>query len=249
MKNLYKIFRRALVRVLIKNPFDMAHYFCKGKGLEIGAMSAPYAFGAKCVVEYADIYDTNKLKKIIEKIPLPNLYRESYVPIKYQLKAPHYGLEMIASNFFDFVYSSHSLEHTPNPIWALVEQLRVIKTGGIIYAAIPNKNNTYDINRNSTPVEKLIQKYVDLVFEPTFDEALDVVVNTVGHPLYELHKSNAKMYAQQILIEKEGIHHFFVFDELNTLSMLLYVSKFSKATIEYFSASKDRDIQFALRKN
>jgi SAM-dependent methyltransferase len=249
MKNLWKIFRRTLVRALIKSPFDMAHYFCKGNGLEIGAMSAPYAFGNKCTVEYADIYDTNQLKKIIGKIPLPNLYQGSYVPIKYQLKAPHYGLEMIASNFFDFVYSSHSLEHTPNPIWALIEQLRVIKTGGIIYAAIPNKNYTYDINRNSTPVEKLIQKYVDLEFEHTFGEALDVVVNTVDHPLYKLHKANAKMYAQQILSEKEGIHHFFVFDEVNTLDMLLYISEISKATIEYFSASKGRDIQFALRKN
>jgi SAM-dependent methyltransferase len=248
MKSYWKIFRRALVRALIKSPFDLAHYFCKGKGLEIGAMSSPYAFGSGCVVKYADIYETNELKNIVGKIPLPNLYQGFYVPISYQLKPPRYGLEMIEPNSFDFVYSSHSLEHTPNPIWALIEQLRVVKPGGIVYAAIPNKSHTYDAKRTPTSVEKLTQKYLDLDFEHTFEEALDVVTNTIDHPLYELNKQNANVYAQQILDEKEGIHHFFVFDELNTLAMLIFVAKTTRATIEYFSAAEGRDIQFALRK-
>jgi hypothetical protein len=87
-----------------------------GNGLEVGAMSSPYPFGGRCVVEYADIHDETTLKNIIDKIPLPNLYRGKFVKATYQLKAPRYGLDMIKSNSLDFVFSSHSLEHTPNPI-------------------------------------------------------------------------------------------------------------------------------------
>ena len=116
LRSAWKKLRQSIARRLLKNPFDVAHYLCVGNGLEVGAMSSPYPFGGRCVVEYADIHDETTLKNIIDKIPLPNLYRGKFVKATYQLKAPRYGLDMIKSNSLDFVFSSHSLEHTPNPI-------------------------------------------------------------------------------------------------------------------------------------
>ena len=237
-----------MVRILIKSPFDLAYYFCKGNGLEIGALSSPYVFGRGCSVKYADIYEAKTLQHILSMIPIPSLYRGTFVTIDFLLKPPRFGLEMICSNSFDFVFSSHSLEHTPNPIWALTESLRVTKPAGVVYVIIPNKKYTYDARRLSTPIEKLIEKYERLDFSHSFEEALDVVLNTMSHPLYDQNKNKAAIYAQEILDKKEGIHHFYVFDERNTLEMLLFIAKTTCASVEYFAASKGRDIHFALRK-
>jgi predicted SAM-dependent methyltransferase len=54
------------------------------------------------------------------------------------------------SNDYDFVCSSHVLEHVTNPIKAITEWKRVIKNSGIIYCAVPDKRFTFDHNRKST---------------------------------------------------------------------------------------------------
>ena len=112
----------------------MAHYFCKGKGLEIGALCYPYLFNDDCKLQYADIFDNSELRRIVDEIPLENLYSKELVRIDYILKPPKYLFEDINSNTFNFVYSSHSLEHSPNPISALNDQIRITKPGGIIYS-------------------------------------------------------------------------------------------------------------------
>ena len=60
------------------------------------------------------------------------------VDVDYVLEPPKFLLNNVSDNTFDFVYSSHVLEHTPNPISSLNDQLRVTKAGGIVYVAMPN---------------------------------------------------------------------------------------------------------------
>ena len=60
---------------------------------------------------------------------------------------------------FDFVCSSHVLEHLVNPIKALYECKRVIKRGGIIYCGVPDKRFTFDHRRQRTPLSHLIDDY------------------------------------------------------------------------------------------
>ena len=226
----------------------MAHYFCKGSGLEVGAMCYPYLFNSDCKMKYADIFDNNELRRLYDEIPLENLYSEDLVRTDYVLKAPKYLFEVIESNTFDFVYSSHSLEHTPNPISALNDQIRITKPGGIIYSVIPNKKNTYDRLRKTTPPSILINKFEKNIYEHSIDEAIDVVKNTDSHAIYEPYKKNPLNFAKEIIRKKEGIHHFHTFDETNTLEILIYLVKKNSAYIEYFSGFQERDIHFALRK-
>jgi len=228
---------------------DMAHYFCKGNGLEVGALCYPYLFNDDCSVKYADIFENNKLRSILDDVPLDNLYQKKLVNVEFILKPPKFLLESISENTFDFVYSSHVIEHTPNPISALNDQLRVTKPGGMIYAVMPNKKNTYDRTRKVTPSDILINKFENSIFEHTIDEALDVVKNTDSHALYEPYKDNPLEYAKEIIKKKEGIHHFHTFDETNILEILIYLVKKNNAHIEYFSSLENRDIHFALRKN
>jgi len=77
---------------------DMAHYFCKGKGLEVGAMCYPYLFNSDCQLKYADIFENNELRRILNEIPLEKLYAEDLVQTDYLLKPPKYLFENIKND-------------------------------------------------------------------------------------------------------------------------------------------------------
>jgi SAM-dependent methyltransferase len=59
----------------------------------------------------------------------------------------------------DFVCSSHVFEHLANPLKAIAEWKRVVKNGGIIYIAVPDKRYTFDRKRDRTPLSHLIDDF------------------------------------------------------------------------------------------
>jgi len=79
--------------------------------------------------------------------------------IGYQYIADGMDLSAIADASYDFVLSSHSLEHFANPFKALTEWLRVIKTGGSIILAVPDPRYTFDHKRSITTFEHLLQDF------------------------------------------------------------------------------------------
>jgi SAM-dependent methyltransferase len=68
-------------------------------------------------------------------------------------------LEGIDSEEYDFVLSSHSLEHIANPIKAIEEWLRVLKRDGFFLLIVPDKNYTFDHKRSYTKFEHLVDDY------------------------------------------------------------------------------------------
>lgn len=49
------------------------------------------------------------------------------------------SLPEVASESYDFVHSSHCLEHLPNPKAALMQWLRVVRRGGFLIVTIPDE--------------------------------------------------------------------------------------------------------------
>lgn len=68
-------------------------------------------------------------------------------------------LSMIGDNMYDFLLSSHVLEHIANPIKALYEWRRVIKKDGYILIILPSMNHTFDWKRNLTELSHIINDY------------------------------------------------------------------------------------------
>ena len=75
------------------------------------------------------------------------------------------NLKKISDNSYDFVISSHCLEHCANPIAALKEWKRVLKPNGHILILVPNKEYTFDHGRKVTNFEHLKEDYNNEVGE------------------------------------------------------------------------------------
>jgi SAM-dependent methyltransferase len=65
-------------------------------------------------------------------------------------------LSAIPSGRYDFLLSSHALEHCANPVRALGEWLRVLKEGGALVLLLPHREGTFDHRRPVTPLEHLV---------------------------------------------------------------------------------------------
>jgi SAM-dependent methyltransferase len=68
-------------------------------------------------------------------------------------------LRPIANEKYDFVISSHTIEHISNPLKALIEWKRVIKRGGVLLLVVPHKERTFDHKRPVTKVEHILEDY------------------------------------------------------------------------------------------
>lgn len=69
------------------------------------------------------------------------------------------AMESIPSASYDFVLSSHALEHTANPILALSEWIRLLKDQGTLVLMLPHKDGTFDHRRPVTTMQHLIADF------------------------------------------------------------------------------------------
>jgi SAM-dependent methyltransferase len=76
-----------------------------------------------------------------------------------QIIADGIDLSVIKDESYDFMLSSHVIEHIANPIKALYEWKRVIKRGGYLVIIAPNMNRTYDRKRPLTQLSHIIADY------------------------------------------------------------------------------------------
>lgn len=69
------------------------------------------------------------------------------------------ALTPIADQSYDFVLSSHSLEHSANPLKCLDEWKRVLKPGGTLLLVLPDARQTFDHRRPLATFEHLLDDY------------------------------------------------------------------------------------------
>ncbi len=131
---------------------DLADKFLHGSGLEIGALQRRLPVPSRCKVTYVD------------RMPLADLllhYPELRgLPIqKPDLIDDGETLAQVAAESQDFVVANHFLEHCENPIETLLNFARVLKPGGMLYMAVPDKRFTFDIDRPVTEYAVLAETF------------------------------------------------------------------------------------------
>lgn len=77
------------------------------------------------------------------------------------------------SKMFDYIIACHVIEHIPNPIGYIKDLANILKPGGILFLAIPDKNETSDKNRPLTSLEHLLMDLHDNAVYPSIEHIVE----------------------------------------------------------------------------
>lgn len=137
----------------------LAHqYLDRLKGIEIGG-SAHNSFGLNTInVDYTDeftVFKQEELRICGEYMQVDVVSRGDKLPFP--------------DEAWDFVLSSHVIEHFFDPMNTIKEWLRVIKKGGYLFMIIPHKERTFDCDREITTLQELIDRHKGKIKMPEDD--------------------------------------------------------------------------------
>jgi SAM-dependent methyltransferase len=131
----------------------LAGQYFRGHGLEIGPLHRPMPLPDGVRVTYTDSFSTDALKQVWAR----EVDGHDIAAIDVVTDAT--TLDGIADASFDFVVASHVLEHLENPISGLRHALRVLRPGGVLLLALPDRRATFDAARPPTPLAHVIRDY------------------------------------------------------------------------------------------
>jgi SAM-dependent methyltransferase len=80
-------------------------------------------------------------------------------PPGWQYLSEAVDLREVESGTYDFVLSSHMLEHTANPLRALREWMRVVRDGGLLAIIVPQPEETFDRFRPVTSLAHVVEDF------------------------------------------------------------------------------------------
>ncbi len=217
------------------------HACLSGRGLEIGAFNAPAELPENCRVEYCDLIDPEEAKK-----RFPEISAELLVAVDYLCDVDHQGLSPFADGEFDFVIFNHVIEHIANPIRMIEEIFRVTRPGGRVVISAPDRDYTFDKNRETTSFEHLLAEYQQNVTRVGDDHYLDFLRGVYPEVMKNVFSpSQLQTYLARARERREHAHvwtsasfrHFLEksLDLLNIQADRLYEHPGELNQMEYFS--------------
>ena len=124
----------------------------------------------------------------------------------------------IPSEKYDFLISSHCLEHCANALKTINEWLRVIKKGGAILLVLPDKNFTFDHNRGVTTFNHLLEDFnnnideTDLTHLPEILKKHDLSMDLAAGSIEQFKNRSLDNFSNRCLH-----HHVFDFELLEQI--------------------------------
>jgi len=198
---------------------QVAWAYLKGNGIEIGALHNPLPLPRKARTIYVDRMSVPDLKQHYAEFKNLKLAPVSII-------ANGETLEALADQSQDFVIGNHLIEHAQDPIKMLKNWLRVLRPGGVIFMAVPDKRFTFDQNRPSTSIEHLIRDHRD---GPTASRR-DHYREWVEIVTHRLPPGNEEAIDQ--LDRNDHSIHFHVWDTPEFIEWLLYCRSFYNLPFE-----------------
>jgi SAM-dependent methyltransferase len=167
MKTYSKIIKLAgqwrLRNILLPGRPIFAHYLT-GNGIEIGALGTPMtALPATATITYVDHLDNDGLRH-----HYPELSGKPMVHVDKVATASTLS-DAFNPQSLDFIIANHIIEHVDNPLAALIQFHGLLRMGGIVHLAIPDRRLTFDRERPRTSLDHLVKDLED-PSGPTKDE-------------------------------------------------------------------------------
>lgn len=216
-----------------------------GHGVEVGALSRPAILPYSKSIKFADIEDPINSKLNLESLGYFGYHGDKFVKIDYHILKDNFPFyKLLEDSKLDFVFSSHSLEHAPNPIASLLDYLRVVKPGGVIHTVIPNKSKTYDMNRKTTESALLIRKFKEGNF--TFEKS--EIIDAISSSQNAVYSGWSVDRISREHIINSGLHHVYIYDIQNIIEIINFVISISPTQLVYFDSNDSINLTFTLKK-
>jgi SAM-dependent methyltransferase len=215
----------------------VAYKFLKGDGIEVGALHMPLAVSRQARVKYVDRLTVAELRTHYPELSGLPLVEPDIVDDGQKLAK-------IADESQDFVIANHFVEHAPDPLSTIASMFRVLKKGGVLFLALPDKRFTFDANRPVTPLEHIIRDHEegpDWSRRSHYEEWARLIDKKEGE--------EAERHARE-LMEMDYSIHFHVWTPIEVLEMITFLKKGMKLDfdVELFCQNVDECI-FILKKN
>jgi len=127
------------------------------RGVEIGPLNKPTVRKDEGAILYVDYTDTDSLRAKYEEDPTVNT--EEIVEIDAVWGAQTLA-ECIGHQRVDYVVSSHVVEHVPDLIAGLEEIESILKPGGSLRLAVPDRRFTFDYLRRESRLCDIVNAYL-----------------------------------------------------------------------------------------
>jgi predicted SAM-dependent methyltransferase len=132
----------------------LADAYLRGAGIEVGALHRPLKVPPTAHVKYVDRMCVADLRRHYAELAHEPLVDTDIIDDGERLTT-------LGDRTQDFVIANHFLEHCQNPIQTLQNHIRVLKSGGVLYLAVPDKRFTFDIDRPCTTNEHIVRDFLD----------------------------------------------------------------------------------------
>ena len=124
---------------------------------EIGPLPAPLCCRPPARVKYVDAFTTKELKEHYASDP--NVDTASIVDVDYVWRGEHYS-DLIKERF-DSVVTSHNIEHVPCLVSFLNSLESVLRSGGSIYLAVPDKRYCFDHFKSDSSISDVLDAFFE----------------------------------------------------------------------------------------
>jgi SAM-dependent methyltransferase len=125
-----------------------------GEGIEIGALHQPASLPSGARVRFCDV-----LSKQDSAHLFPELNPNDLVDVDVIVDLDRSGLGQFSDDSCDFAILNHVIEHLANPVAAIAELFRVVRSGGKVVLSAPDKDYTFDRPREITPFSHVLTDY------------------------------------------------------------------------------------------
>ncbi|MCA0048027.1 class I SAM-dependent methyltransferase [Mesorhizobium sp. B283B1A] len=141
-----------------------------GKGIEYGPLHAVLLRKAHYDVSYVDYADRAYLAEHYANNPDVDV---SLIPEIDIVTGGKLISEFLPEESIDYVVASHVMEHVPDLLGWLESNLRVLKLGGRIAVAFPDKRYCFDLKRKNSTISDVMAAYLEKRTKPSFQQICD----------------------------------------------------------------------------
>jgi len=191
----------------------LARQHLRGVGLEIGALHTPLKLPSKASVRYVDRLSVADLRRHYPEL-------DEYKLVDVDVIDDGERLLTVEDSSVDFVVANHFLEHCEDPIGTLENHFRVLRPGGILYLAVPDKRHTFDRDRPVTTLDHLIRDHSEGAARSRSEHYREWA-DKVDRVLNDIPKDRVTERARQLEEDRYSIH-FHVWTPTEFVELLLY---------------------------